>query len=471
MDTRVLIAGAGPTGLTLGIELARRDIACRIVDAAPQPPIGSRGDGLQPRTLEVFDDLGVLDEVLSSGAPPAPVRAHVGGEYVGEYRMTEPVEPTPDIPHPNPWMLPQWRTEEILRNRLAQLGVQVEWGTEFLGCEQDSRGVTTTLSTATVRTEFVVGADGGRSTVRKALGIDFAGETDDSIRMLFGDVRATGLDRTCGHWFGAAEDPTQGIALTPLPGTDSFQCSAALPDGWKPRATLSDLQRLLDRYSGGADLRLHDLTWSTVWRPNVRMVRRFRQGRVFLAGDAAHVHPPTGGQGLNTGVQDAYNLGWKLADGAPDLLDSYEAERLPVAASVLGISTELLRKYTEGHADAHRRGTETQQLDISYRGGPLARDDRPEPGRVRAGDRAPDSPVRDQDGQPVRLFDLFRGPHWTLLAFDAEPPETGHEVHVHRIDPSAADAWRAYDVTGATLVLVRPDGYIGRVTQTTTVTR
>lgn len=470
MDTRVLIAGAGPTGLTLGIELARRGIELRIVDAATSPFAGSRGDGLQPRTLEVFDDLGVLDEVLASGAPPFPIRAHVDGRYVGERRMVDLVEPTPEIPHPNPWVLPQWRTEEILRNRLAELGVRVEQGVELLDFHQDSDGVTARLGTGTVRAAFLVGADGGRSTVRKALGVEFAGETDESIRMLLGDVHATGLDHSCGHWFGSADDPASGIALTPLPGTDAFQCAAPLPDGVES-ATLAALQAQLDEHSGG-DLRLHDLTWSTVWRPNIRMARRFRQDRVFLAGDAAHVHPPTGGQGLNTGVQDAYNLGWKLADGSPDLLDSYELERLPVAASVLGLSAELLQRHVEGHADAHRRGPETHQLNISYRNSPLSHDERPDPGRVRAGDRAPDSPLRDENGKQLRLFDLFRGPHWTLLAFDAEPPEPSPNLHTHRISPTGAPlldpdgtARAAYDVTPGTRVLIRPDGHIARITR------
>ncbi|MDA3643390.1 FAD-dependent monooxygenase [Saccharopolyspora indica] len=469
MDTRVLIAGAGPTGLTLGIELARRGVGFRIVDAATSPFAGSRGDGLQPRTLEVFDDLGVLDEVLSSGAPPFPIRAHVGGKYVGERRMVDLAEPTPAVPHPNPWVLPQWRTEEILRDRLAELGVRVEQGAELLDFHQDSEGVTARLSTGTVRAAFLVGADGGRSAVRKTLGVEFAGETDESIRMLLGDVQVTGLDRSCGHWFGSADDPARGIALTPLPGTDAFQCAAPLPASVET-ATLAALQAQLDEHSGG-DLRMHDLTWSTVWRPNIRMARRFRQGRVFLAGDAAHVHPPTGGQGLNTGVQDAYNLGWKLADGSADLLDSYELERLPVAASVLGLSAELLQRHVEGHAEAHRRGPETHQLNITYRNSPLSHDERPDPGAVRAGDRAPDSPLRDENGEQLRLFDLFRGPHWTHLSFDAEPPAVPANVQAHRISPTGplldpgGTAQATYDVTPGTQVLIRPDGHIARITR------
>ncbi|MGW1676661.1 FAD-dependent monooxygenase [Saccharopolyspora sp. NPDC002376] len=473
MDTRVLIAGAGPTGLTLGIELARRGVDFRIIDAATSPFAGSRGDSLQPRTLEVFDDLGVLDEVLSSGAPPAPIRAHVGGQYVGERRIVDPVDPTPDVPHPNPWVLPQWRTEEILRDRLAELGVRVEMGVELLDFQQDSDGVTATLSTGTVRTAFLVGADGGRSRVRKTLGVEFAGETYESIRMLLADVRATGLDHSRGHWFGAADDPTRSIALTPLPGTDAFQCGAPLPADLEPSATLATLQALLDEHAGHFGLQLHGLTWSTVWRPNIRMARRFHQGRVFLAGDAAHVHPPTGGQGLNTGVQDAYNLGWKLAEDSADVLDSYELERLPVAASTLGLSTELLQRHVEGHADAHRRGTETHQLDIAYRNSPLSQDERPNPGRVRAGDRAPDSPLQDENGKEIRLFDLFRGPHWTLLAFATELPATAPDVQAHRIAPTPTSsslvdtdgtARAIYDVTAGTHVLIRPDGYIARIT-------
>ncbi|QUH04598.1 FAD-dependent monooxygenase [Saccharopolyspora erythraea] len=471
MDVEVLIAGAGPTGLALGIQLARRGVAFRIVDAAAEPFGGSRGDGLQPRTLEVFDDLGVIDEVLAAGAPPAPLRATIGGQYAGERRIAEPAEQTPDVPYPNPWVVPQWRTERILRSRLTELGADVEWATGLVGFEQDRDGVTAKLSSGTVRAAHLVGADGGRSTVRKALGVGFPGHTDESLRMLIADVRADGLDPARGHWFATADEPARGIALAPLPGTGYFQVSVPAADGFEP--TLPALQRLLDELSGGAGGQLLEMGWSAIWRPNARLAQRFRVGRVVLAGDAAHVHPPTGGQGLNTGVQDAYNLGWKL-DGEPGLLDSYEAERRPVAAAVLGLSAQILRRHTKGDADAYRRGAETRQLGIGYRESPLSREERTEPGAVRAGDRAPDSPVLDADGHPARLFDLFRGTHWTLLAFGAEPPQADSSVRAHRVDHdrlpgSIVDvdghARRAYDVTDGTLVLVRPDGYIGRIWQ------
>ena len=470
MDTRVLIAGAGPTGLTLAIELARRDVPCRIVEASEEPLPGSRGDGLQPRTLEVFDDLGVIDEVLAAGFLPPPLRTYSGGRRTGELRMAEHVEPTPQTPYPNGWMVPQWRTEEILRDRLAELGVKVERGTALLSFQQDDHGVTATLTSGDVRAEHLVGADGGRSAVRKQLGVDFLGSTDEDTKLVLFDARVTGLDHPeLAHQFASATDPGCGVGLTPLAGTDVLQCAARPPSTHPVRADIASAQGLLDEF-GAAHVRIQELTWSTVWRPNSRLARTFRSGRVFLAGDAAHTHPPTGGQGLNTSVQDAYNLGWKLADGAPDLLDSYDAERRPVAASVLGLSTDLLDKALEGSPDAMRRGPETNQLGINYRTGPLTTDERAHPGRVRAGDRASGALLRGPGGAPAHLFDLLRGTHWTLLAFDADVPGTPPHIRTLRITGECAegshadvDAYDTYDVTPATTVLIRPDGYIAHI--------
>ncbi|GAA3072063.1 FAD-dependent monooxygenase [Pseudonocardia yunnanensis] len=490
MDTQVLIAGAGPTGLTLAIELARRGVGVRVLERAATAAVGSRGDGLQPRTLEVFDDLGVLDAVLAAGSPQASMRAYAGGRFLGERRMSDRQEPTPDVPHPNPWMLGQDRTEAILRDRLAGLGVRVELATELVTFTQDESGVTATLrrhgAQETARAGYLVGADGGASTVRRTLGIPFEGSTDESIRMLLGDVRADGLDHDSGYWFAAEDDMRRGVALTPLPSGDFFQFACPL-DASDTEPSLATLQAVLDRYCPGSAPQLREPAWTTVWRPNVRLARRFRDGRVFLAGDAAHAHPPTGGQGLNTGVQDAYNLGWKLAAAltgpeaeAVALLDSYEAERLPVAARVLGISTALLRKHVAGDADAHRRGAETHQFDVGYRDSPLSRDTRTATGRLRAGDRAPDAPVVDADGRAIRLFDLFRGPHATVLAFgrtatDTTVAEPGVPVHPvlrpgeHATGPAVVDAeghaFSAYDVADGTAVLVRPDGYVGSITR------
>ncbi|MGW4483558.1 FAD-dependent monooxygenase [Amycolatopsis sp. NPDC004368] len=468
MDTTVLIAGAGPTGLTLAIELARRDVAVRVVEKADAFFTGSRGDGLQPRTLEVFEDLGVLDAVLAAGSPQYPVKVYLSGEFVDERWMADRLEPTPAVPYPNVWFLGQSQTEGILRDRLAQFGVRVELGAGLTGFTQDTGGVTATLATGeTVHAQYLVGADGGKSFVRRTLGIPFEGTTDETIRMLLGDVQAEGLSHDSSYWFATKENPMSGVVFTPLAGTPHFQFGAPL-DSDEASATLPALQARVDAVTGGT-IRLHDLAWSTLWRPNVRLAAAFRRGRVFLAGDAAHVHPPTGGQGLNTGVQDAYNLGWKLADGSPELLDSYEPERRTVAARVLGVSTALLEKYADGAEDAHRRGDETKQLDVGYRGGPLSP---ASSGNLRPGDRAPDAPLADANGKPVRLFDLFRGPHSTELVFGTGLVRA--EFPGYRVLPAGSAAsgpdlvdagGHAYAAYGAAdrRVVVRPDGYVWSV--------
>jgi 2-polyprenyl-6-methoxyphenol hydroxylase-like FAD-dependent oxidoreductase len=426
MDTQVLIVGAGPTGLVLAIELARRGIDHRIIERSPKPCTGSRGKGLQPRTLEVLDDLGVIDRVLVEAREYPAIRRYTGGTAVWEGRMDELAAATPDVPYPNLLMLPQARTEGLLRDRLAELGGRVEFGVELAGFEQDGDGVTATLSTGRVRAAYLVGADGGRSTVRSRLGVGFEGETLERERFLVGDLPVDGLDREWWHAWAGADDPARWLALCPLPGTDSFQLMMVAATDIEP--TLADLQSIVDRTVADPAIRLHEPTWLSLYRPNIRMVDRFRVGRVFLAGDAAHVHSPAGGQGLNTGIQDAYNLGWKLASGSDRLLDTYEEERLPVAAEVLGISTRLHTTQSQ------QRGAQTQQLGINYRGSSLAVGDWDGP--LRPGDRAPDG-IR-ADG--TRLFDLLRGPHATVLLGNA------------------------YGAREDTLIVVRPDGYVGTIT-------
>jgi 2-polyprenyl-6-methoxyphenol hydroxylase-like FAD-dependent oxidoreductase len=432
-DIAVLIVGAGPTGLTLACDLARRRVSFRIVDKAPAYFAGSRGKGLQPRSLEVLDDLGVVDQILASGRFHLPFRGYDGATVIGDHDMHEGRHPTPDVPYASPLIIPQWRVEEILRNRLAEYGERVELATELIGFAQNGGGVTAKLAhsaaTEEVFSRYMVGADGGHSFVRKELGVDFEGETWKNERMLVGDVRVAGLDRE--HWHSWPKHAAGWVALCPLPSTESFQFQAQVTADEPDKPTLERFQQIVDERTGRSDIRLYDATWLSLYRANVRMVDRYRVERVFLAGDAAHVHSPAGGQGMNTGIQDAYNLGWKLGQvwsGAPSgLLDTYEEERLPVAASLLGITTKLHRQVLGGNLSGPQRGPETLQLGINYRGHSLAHDESNSAANVHAGDRAPDAPCSNPDGTSTRLFDAFRGTHFTLLAFGPSSHSCGGE--------------------------------------------
>ncbi|WP_174412526.1 FAD-dependent monooxygenase [Nocardia tenerifensis] len=476
----VLIVGAGPTGLTLGCDLARRGIDCLVVDKATELFVGSRGKGLQPRTLEVFDDLGLIEDVLANGAPFPSFRMYADTEVrwtrtLHEMLGVAPLERDHGVPYPDVWLLPQWRTDELLRDRLLELGGRLELGTEVVDFEQDDTGVTVTLrrdgALERLRAQYLVGADGGGSFVRKALGVGFEGETFETERTLIGDVRAEGLTGDYCHILTTG-DVLERFSLWSMPGTEYYQFVASMTTDEVPELTLEGVQKLLDERSGRSDIRLFDLHWISVYRVNVRMVDQFRVGRVFLAGDAAHVHSSAGGQGLNTSVQDAYNLGWKLAavlSGGPDaLLDTYEAERFPIAARVLDVTTRSHRRDFRDAEPGHE-APDIFQLRVNYRGGPLAVDAREKPGTVRAGDRAPDARCGDST-----LFDLFRGTHFTVLGFGAETDRAvaeivgaqGERVRGQMLEVGDSAAFRNYDIDPAgpgTLVLVRPDGYIGVV--------
>ncbi|MBP8539665.1 FAD-dependent monooxygenase, partial [Streptomyces sp. MK37H] len=514
----VLIVGAGPSGLTLAIDLARRGVRARVVERGEALFPGSRGKGLQPRTQEVFDDLGVSDAVREAGGPYPPMLGWRDGQSLGAFQMIERTDPAPDRPYHEIWMLPQWRTVEILYARLQELGGGVEFGTALTGLEQDADGVTAHLaygdgSAGTARAAYLVAADGGRSTVRKRLGIGMTGETVDPAPTLIADAVIDGAERGLGrdHWHVWQHAKGGAIALCPLPGTDQFQVAAQYdaPDA-VPDTSPEAVRRLIADRTHLAASDVREVRWASTFTPRAAMADRFRAGRIFLIGDAAHIHSPAGGQGLNTSVQDAYNLGWKLGQvlrhGAdPALLDSYEAERLPIAAGVLGISTRIHRAHRSGDAEGRRRTSEVHQLGLSYRDGPLAVDerngrdgrsderahrtdhghrndraDRDHPGPLGAGDRAPDAPCALPDGTPVRLFDVLRGPHFTLLILgDAAPPAPDADfgglapalgtagclrtIRAGGPSPDLLDPddhlTTAYGPAPA-LFLIRPDGYV-----------
>lgn len=481
----VLIVGAGPTGLTLACLLARQGVDLRIVDAFPAAPAGSRGKGLQPRSLELLDDLGVAERIIASGVFGMPVCFYdeTGKAQIQDFH--EKRLPRPDAPYLQSLLLPQWRVEETLRGKLGEFGRHVETGTQLTGFVQDEEGVSADVlgpaGPEVIRARWLVGCDGGKSTVRHLAGIDFLGETLETHRMLIGDLHVSGLDRAYWHMWRSKEG---FLALCPLPSTEVFQFQASIAPGQESDAALENYQGLVERRTGRSDIRVSDPGWTSLWRANIRMVNRYRSGPVFLAGDAAHVHSPAGGQGMNTGIQDAYNLGWKLtavlggADAA--LLETYEQERLPVAAWVLGISTDLMKTAVATGNIVARRDEQTLQLGIGYRESSLARELRPQGEGLRAGDRAPDAPGLLGPAGPCRMFDLLRGPQVTLLGFGArwqaliEACESrfGRSLKGYVLVAAAGDARHYVDGEGHAraaygddaLFVVRPDNYVGLAT-------
>ncbi|TMJ22463.1 MAG: FAD-binding protein, partial [Alphaproteobacteria bacterium] len=349
METDVLICGAGAAGLTLAIELARRGVAFRLIDSAAEPFRGSRGKGIQPRSLEVFEDIGVVDRLVAAGGPYPPQRAHHADGSFADSPFQEISDPTPREPYPIPLMLPQFMTEAILRGRLAELGHRPHYGRALESFTQDDDGVTATVNGAAIRVRYLVGCDGGRSTVRQVLGIGFPGETL-GVRALVADLLLDGVGREAWHRWN--DGTPQSMSLCPLMGTDQFQLQARVPGEGEVDLSAAGLQAMIAQRTRRDDIRVHGVSWASAYSMNARLADRYRVDRVLLAGDAAHVHPPTGGQGLNTSVQDSYNLGWKiaavLAGARRILLSSYEEERRPIAAGMLGLSTSLLQASRSG---------------------------------------------------------------------------------------------------------------------------
>ncbi len=369
--TDVLICGAGAAGLTLAIDLARRGVAFRLIEKSAAPFHGSRGKGIQPRSQEVFEDLGVVDRLFAAGGPYPPQREYrADGSFVDLPIIVAQEPSTPPSRIQSPLMVPQFLTEAVLRERLAELGHGVEFGCELVGVHAgrgaaSPRGVAGAKGKETIRARYLVGADGGRSFVRQALGIDFPGKTL-GVRAIVADVMLDGVGRDAWHRWG--EGGQSDLAMPagrhrPVPAAGASSAGGryrsfgrrARPR-WSPQRT------------GRRDIVVRSVSWASAYHDEcAHLPIAIGSAASFLAGDAAHIHPPTGGQGLNTSVQDAYNLGWKLAAvlrGAPDtLLATYEEERRPIAAEMLGLTTGLLEAAKQG---SMRRGREVHQLDIGY---------------------------------------------------------------------------------------------------------
>ncbi|KAJ7777971.1 FAD binding domain-containing protein [Mycena maculata] len=448
MAPSVLIAGAGPTGLILALVLLQNNISVRIIDKEPKHRIGSRGSGIQPRTLELYDILGILPDVQQEGAPiPAMARYNPGErEPVAVARLGEWVEPTPDTPHANPLSLSQERHEAILRGCLQKLGCTVELHSELRGFEQCADHVVAHIATAGMeertRFDWLVGTDGGHSVVRKQLGLSFLGETHAEQSIALGDiVIEEGIDP--GRWHSWSVPPKLMALRSNNSASKVFMFAyAGRPEHLAETPLTRD--EFIDEFyafTGRWDVKFGKATWMSIYRPNLRMVDRMQDGCVFIVGDAAHCHSPTGGQGLNSSVQDAANLGWKLAlvhkGLAPaGLLATYSEERVRVVAQMLTLTTALYNQTFSGTPDegAWRRGGELHMLGVNYCGSSIVLETeraggaplgsnayaKAEGARVQAAYRAPDAPGLVRVGAreaPTRLFAVFRASVHTVLMF------------------------------------------------------
>ncbi|MGS2616113.1 FAD-dependent monooxygenase [Micromonospora sp. LZ34] len=503
-DVDVLVVGAGPTGLALAAQLAAHGVRPRIVDRAGDRVHESRALAIQPRTLEVLAGLGVTGQLVARGNPTVRLRLHTPRRVISVPLFDLGLD---DTAYPYLLFLSQAETERILGDRLAATGIRIERNTELIGLSTEEDGIRCRLRGADggeqeVSARYVVGCDGAHSAVRGFAGIGFEGGRYPRTFVL-ADVEADGVEPGAGHAFLA----DQGVLLIlPLGSPTSWRLIAMRPptDRTPPTAPLAldEVQALADAYTGGS-VRLHDPACMTNFRLHHRAATRYRAGRVFLAGDAAHIHSPVGAQGMNTGIQDAVNLGWKLADaltgrGDPRLLDTYEPERAPVGRTVVRFTDRAFRIATStnpviGFARTHlapavvplalrARATAfrtVSELNIRYRRSPLSRDGAGAPRRgPRAGDRLPDAPVV-RDGTTITLHEALRAPGWHLLLCgpgDGWPaPVTDRlagMVAVHRLtandgagvlhDPTGR-ALRRLGLTPADTAawLVRPDGHVG----------
>jgi 2-polyprenyl-6-methoxyphenol hydroxylase-like FAD-dependent oxidoreductase len=492
----VLIVGAGPTGLSLAITLRRHGIPVRIVDRAAQPTAVSKALALWSASLEALQGMGVVDRFVAEGQRLSALCVGEGDRRLATLAVGEGI----DSAFPFPLLLPQSRTEALLTARLGELGVAIERNVELIGVGQDATGVTATLRRAdggaeVVRTKYLAGCDGARSAVRQTLDIPFEGYTEPQT-FLLADVKIDGGDldhRSIYLWWHNGGT----IAMFPF-GNEVWRIFSMRgedsPQGDEP-ATLEEMQHCVDRY-GPSGLKLRDPSWLSIFRINERLAARYRAGRCFLAGDAAHIHSPAGGQGMNTGIQDAVNLGWKLAyvlKGAGDsdlLLDSYEAERRPIARAVIGAAaqkqhlsfgasklTSRIRNMAVsifGNIPAvHRKlQVELSETEFAYRDGPLVALAAGKLGgkRTDVGTRAREASIVDgPDGKSASLWPYLSAPRHSLLVFEDENhpiplndalQQAGDRLQVLRLGSSRdpdGEVRSRYQLKGPGWVLVRPD--------------
>ncbi|MCV7226631.1 FAD-dependent monooxygenase [Mycolicibacterium komossense] len=522
--TDVLIVGAGPVGLMMACELRRRQVSCRLVDKLTEFPATSRANGLQPRSMEVLDSLGVAERILEGANPVRGVVVMRRGAEVARLELPLP-SAEPDQPFPRVVIVNQAVIEGVLRTKLAALGGCVEGGRELTGFDESAEGVVanvadpTTNSTERITARWLVGCDGPHSLVRKQLGLSFEGSQYPE-NLILADVHLQG-DLPNGLAMLWLND--EGLlAAIPFREPGVWRLLAAVDTDTTdqvPQASVEVFQRLLTDRGHDTRITICEPLWLSNFRVHHRMVGHYRKGHAFVAGDAAHIHSPVGGQGLNTGIQDSYNLAWKLAAvilrGAPEvLLDTYEAERLPVARQVLketDVNQRLAMAHNSvaeflvnhvavpllSHASLREHVTDaalqrSSQLGVNYRSSVLSERHVHVGAGLQAGDRAPDGAVLDDEGHRTSLFTYFRSTEFRLLIFQGhsrrgdaqalgemarrtqscsrgllrallvvvdQTPEVALQDVTVLSDPQLG-AHTSYDARSAGLYLVRPDGYL-----------
>jgi 2-polyprenyl-6-methoxyphenol hydroxylase-like FAD-dependent oxidoreductase len=339
----VIVAGGGPTGLMLASELRLHGVHVVVLEKEAEPTKYVRATGLHVRSIEVMDQRGLLERFLAHGK-----KYPLGGFFAG---IDKPSPDRLDTAHPYVLGIPQTITDRLLAERATELGTEIRRGCELVGLSQDEHGVAAELADGTqLRSRYLVGCDGGRSTVRKLLGVGFPGEPS-RVETLLGEMEVAALPETLVTVVAEVRKTQKRFGVVPF-GDKVYRVVVPAEGVAEDRATAPTLEEFKQqlRVVAGTDFGVHSPRWLSRFGDATRLAERYRVGRVLLAGDAAHIHPPVGGQGLNLGIQDAFNLGWKLAaeinGWAPDgLLDSYHTERYPVAADVLDstrVQMELL---------------------------------------------------------------------------------------------------------------------------------
>ncbi|SNS26651.1 2-polyprenyl-6-methoxyphenol hydroxylase [Streptosporangium subroseum] len=452
----VIVAGGGPTGLMLAGELRLHGVHALVLEKEAEPTRVVRALGLHARSVEVMDQRGLLERFLALG------RKHpVGGFFAG---IPKPSPDRLDTAHPYVLGIPQTITERLLTEHAAELGAEIRRGCELVGLSQDEDGVTAELADGTrLRSRYLVGCDGGRSTVRKLLGVGFPGEPS-RVDTLLGEMELTEDPAALAAVVAEIRKTQLRFGAGPL-GNGAYRVvvpAAGVAEDRTVPPTLEEFRQQL-RVTAGTDFGVHSPRWLSRFGDATRQAERYRTGRVLLAGDAAHTHPPMGGQGLNLGIQDAFNLGWKLAaeigGWAPEgLLDSYHTERHPVAADVLNNTrAQMVLMSTEpGPLSVRRLMSELMDFEevnryliekITAIG---VRYDFGE-GHELLGRR-----LRDMELKRSRLYELMHGGRGLLLDQTGRLSVAGWADRVDHV----VDVSEELDVPAA---LLRPDGHVAWV--------